>query len=146
VSDFPSISIPNIPTPIPLVVMLKSRFYSSGGPSLGFSTGGGIPSTSTIPISILVMSSVGFPFSWNIPSGFGIVPTQSRGSIFSGVLISHGVAHYLMGSQFLPCIPLFQGENPLGENLCNGLVILSSIHLVPGVFPKASFVWEVIFL
>jgi hypothetical protein len=42
--------------------------------------GGGNPSTSTNPMTNLTSSGVGVPFGWNISSGFGAIPSQSRGS------------------------------------------------------------------
>jgi len=78
-SSFSSISIPNIPMPIPLVMMSTLGSHSSGGASLGFNMGGGIPSTSTIPMSGPTSSGVGLPFGWNIPSGFGTDPSQYGG-------------------------------------------------------------------
>jgi hypothetical protein len=42
--------------------------------------GGGIPSTYSIPMSDLTFSSVGFPFGWNIHSGFGTIPSYYMGS------------------------------------------------------------------
>jgi hypothetical protein len=78
---FLSIIIPRIPTPISLVSIPTYRSNSSGGKSLGFNMGDIIPSTYAIPTSILVMSSVGFPFGWNMLSGSGVVPSYSRGSV-----------------------------------------------------------------
>jgi hypothetical protein len=79
-SSFPSISIPSDPIPIPLFLMPTFGSSSSGGPSLGFSMGGGIHSTSTNPMRNSTSSSVSVPFGWNISSGFGVVPSYNGGS------------------------------------------------------------------
>jgi len=75
VSLFPYGSLSSIPMPIPSILIPTTKYSSSGGPSLGLNMGGGIPSTSTIPMSGLVLSGVVLPFGWNISSGFGVVPS-----------------------------------------------------------------------
>jgi hypothetical protein len=119
-SSFPSTSLPSIPMPIPSVSMPTTRSSSSGGSSLGFSMGSGIPSTSTIPMSGLTLSSVGLPFGWNIPSGFGAVPSQAGGSNTSG------------GFNFPWVSTPFPRGTSLGGNFHNGEAIPLSIPPVLG--------------
>jgi hypothetical protein len=76
VSAFPSISIPSDHIHIPSIFSSYFEYFSSGGPSLDFIMGGGIPSTSTIHMSSMTSSSVGVPFGWNILSGFGVVSSE----------------------------------------------------------------------
>jgi hypothetical protein len=83
-SNFLSISIPNIPTSIPSIMILTYRYFSIGGLSLGFCMGGGIPSTSTIPMRGLTLLGVGVDFGWNIPSSFGAIINHPRGNSMSG--------------------------------------------------------------
>jgi hypothetical protein len=77
---FPFDNIPSIFMHIPSVTMPKLVYPSIGGLSLGFNIGSGIHFTSTIPMSILVLSSAIFLFYWNIPGGFGIVPSHFGGN------------------------------------------------------------------
>jgi hypothetical protein len=128
VSSFHFAHIPIIPMPILSITMPMSGFPSSGGPSLGFNMGSGIPSTSTIPMSGPVTSSANFPFRWNIPSGFGTVPSQCGGSNAFGGFSFHGLA------------PL-----SLGGNFHNGVAIHSSIHSILGA-SSLGIVLEIIFL
>jgi hypothetical protein len=80
VSSFPSLSLLRISTPILSIPIPTFGFYSGGGLSLGFIMGSGIPFTSTIPMSGMVSPNASSPFGWNIPSGFGVVPSQARGN------------------------------------------------------------------
>jgi hypothetical protein len=72
VPSFPSINLSRIPTPIPSI-SIPFGSSSGGGSSLGFGMGGGVHSTSTIPMSIPRLSGFGLPFGWNILSGFVVV-------------------------------------------------------------------------
>jgi hypothetical protein len=84
-SSSPFVSLPSVYTPIPSILIPTFRSSSSGGLSFGFIMGGGIPSTSTIPMSGPVFSRTSSPFEWNMSSGFGVVPSQSGGNNTSGV-------------------------------------------------------------
>jgi hypothetical protein len=101
--------------------MPTSGSFSSGGASLGFSMGGGNPSTSTNPMSGLTSLGVGVPFGWNISSGFGVVPSQDGGSSTSG------------GFNFPWVSTPFPGAHPLGEIFHNGEDFPLLTHLVLGV-------------
>jgi hypothetical protein len=75
-SSFQSTSLPRISTPIPSISMPTCGSPSIRALSLGFIMGSGILSIYVIPMSSPIFLSVGFPFGWNIPSGFGIFPSQ----------------------------------------------------------------------
>jgi hypothetical protein len=107
-SYFPSISLLSVPTPIPSILKHLTISSSSGGVDHGFSMGGRIPSTSTIPMSGSMLSGVSLPFGWNILSGFGAIPSQVGIFSTSGRLISHWLAHHFMREQLM------------GETLHNG--------------------------
>jgi hypothetical protein len=65
---------------IPSIMMPNLGSSSDGGLSIIFGMEGEINFTSTIPMSSSTSSGVGVPFHWNIPSGFGIVSSKTRGS------------------------------------------------------------------
>jgi hypothetical protein len=89
--------------------------------------GGGIPSTSTIPMSGLTSSGVGVPFGWNIPSGFGVVPSQDGGSSMSG------------GFNFPWVSTPFPGGTSLGVNFHSGRLSLYQYLGSGGFFPGTNF-------
>jgi hypothetical protein len=93
------------------------------------------------------MSSVGFPFGWNIPSGFGIVPSQYGGTLFLGDLISHGVAHYFLGRSIPSTHTIIPRGTSLGGNFAQwGGYPFIHTSSPGGFFPGLVLVWEVIFL
>jgi hypothetical protein len=136
--------------------MLAVIYSSSGGKTLGFNMGSGFPSTSTIPMSSLTLSIVGLAFGWNIPSGFGTVPSgdggnnTSRGfnfpwvsTIFPGgtslggkfpqwggfpFIHTFGPGGFFLGTIFVNAFPLGSTPTPKGNPL-RGTSIHGSNHV-----------------
>jgi hypothetical protein len=62
-----------------------------------------------------MMPNVGFPLVGTYLVDLGLFLVSLGETMFLGDLTSHGVVHQFLEALFLPHLPLFLGEIPLGE-------------------------------
>jgi hypothetical protein len=97
VSSFPSISIPSIPMPIPSFdAHFMDIFLVGGEPWFQHGRWNSFHLHHSYEWPDIIRCWL--PFGWNIPSGFGVVPSQDGVVVCQEVLNSHGLAHLSLGA------------------------------------------------